>query len=109
MAVLAYRLGGLQRVNDLRQRQIGVAVVNQGIQKINRFPDAHLGLVELAVFGLFGEDEIERLVGMIEPVQLSDRGAGFGLVVAEVLRAFDTVEERRWNACSGADLRMNRL
>ncbi len=93
MAVLTDRFGGLQRVNDLRQRQVGVAVVNQTVQKIHRLPDAHLGFVQLSVFGLFGEDEIERLVGVIEPVQLFDRGAGFGLVGAEVVRVFDLVEE----------------
>ena len=39
MAVFSNRFRGLQQVIDLRQVRIGIAVVDQGVQKFRRFPD----------------------------------------------------------------------
>ena len=59
MAVGANRLGGLHQVFDLRQVGIGVAVVDQRVEKLHRLPDPHHAMVLAQILPLFRADEVE--------------------------------------------------
>ena len=75
--------GGLKQVLDLAQVGVGVAVIHQRVQVLHGLPDAHPGLVPGQVFALLLEDEFARLVSVVQPVKLFDRGARFGAVIAK--------------------------
>ena len=83
MAVGANRLGGLHQVFDLGQLGVGIAVVDQGVEKLHRFPDPHLALSLGQVLALFRQDEVERLMAMIQPVEFAHARADVGSVIAE--------------------------
>ena len=83
MSVGADRLGGLHQVLDLGQVGIGVAVVDQRVEELHRLPDPHLPLVLRQVLPLLGPDEVERLMSMIQPVELADARADIRPVIAE--------------------------
>ena len=83
MAVGADRLGGLHQVLDLRQLGIGVAVVDQGVEELHRLPDPHHPMVLGQVLPLLRPDEVERLIAVIQPVELADGRADVRPVIAE--------------------------
>ena len=58
----AHRLCGLQRVFDLREVHVGIAVVDERVEKLERLPHVHARAVERQVLGLFRQDEVERLM-----------------------------------------------
>src|SRR5688572_21532217 len=58
-------LGGLHRMLDLREVDVGVAVVDKGVEKVERFPDGHGLAVQRKVLALFGTHERERLLRMV--------------------------------------------
>ena len=83
MAVGADRLGGLHQVFDLRQVGVGVTVVDQRVEELHRLPDPHLAMVLAQVLPLFRSDEVERLMAVIQPVELADGRADVRSVIAE--------------------------
>ena len=62
---------------------VGVAVVDQRVEKLQRLPKAHLVAVERQVFGPLCRARSRRSDAVVEPVELLDLGAGLGGVVAE--------------------------
>ena len=54
---------------------VGVAVVHERVQILERLPDADPLPVQGEKLPLFCQDEIERLISVIEPVELFDRRA----------------------------------
>jgi predicted NBD/HSP70 family sugar kinase len=76
-------LGRLYRVIDLGERRIRIAVVDQAIELEKRVPHRQARATEREVFGFLFQDEIERLLRVIRPVELSDGVALFARVAAE--------------------------
>ena len=72
MAVSADRLGGLHAMLDLGRVRIRVAVVGECVEDFTRLPDTHLALVQPCVFGTFRPREFQRLVLVIQPVEVFD-------------------------------------
>ena len=85
MPILADGLGGLQQVLELRQLGVGIAVIHQGVQQLDGFPDPHALVVELQILFLLRLDELQGLVGVIEPIELFHSGASLGPIVAKGL------------------------
>jgi hypothetical protein len=83
---VARRLRRLQRVIELREIGIGIALVHDVVEVIEHLPDGHLLSVERQVLGLLPLHEIERLVLVILAVELPDVAFRLRVVVAEVLR-----------------------
>jgi len=71
MAVAPHRFGGLQIMLDLLKRGVWVAVVHQRIQLFHRFPKPHARMTQRAVFALFREHKIERLLRMVLAIELA--------------------------------------
>jgi hypothetical protein len=80
------RLGRLQRVLDLAELDVGIAVVDQRLHELERFPRRHAPAVARQVLALLRADEVERLPGMVEPVELVDGRARARAVVPETGR-----------------------
>jgi hypothetical protein len=76
-------LGALHQVLDLREIGVRVAVVDQRIQVLHRLPDAHLPPRLQQVLALLPQDESQRLVSVVEPIELFDAGPDVRAVVAE--------------------------
>src|SRR3954466_4010396 len=55
---------------NLREISIGIAVVDQRVQILRCFPNAFLASLQTEILLLFSEDIIDRLVLMIESVEL---------------------------------------
>ena len=72
---------------DLRQVGIRIAVVHQRVQKLRRLPDALLALVQAEVLLLFGYHVVERLVLMIQPVELRDSGSRLLVILTKLVFA----------------------
>lgn len=70
------------KLGDFR---IGVAVVNELVQILDRFPDAHAAPVEQEELLLFRADEFERLAHVIEPVKLPDGRPSLRPIIAKDL------------------------
>src|SRR6185436_2794185 len=87
------RLGRLERVFDLREVHIRVAVVHERIEELERFPDRHSLATERQIVLLLRADEIERLMRVIQAVEFSDGVAGFRGEVAELA---GILAERAW-------------
>ena len=86
MAVLANRFGGLQSMDNLRQSQVGIAVVHELVHFFQRFPDAQFLFAQHGIFGFLVQDEGERLMLVVQMVKLFDCVAGFGGVVTKNFR-----------------------
>ena len=87
LARRADRFGRLERVLDLRQLDVGVAVVDKRVQEIERLPHGHRLSRKREVLVLLRDDERKRLVRVIEPVELFDAWTRV-LVVAKVVGRF---------------------
>ena len=85
VAVGADRLRRLEGVLDLTEVDVGVAVVDQRLDELERLPDRHAPPVERQVPALLGAHEVERLVQVVEPVELVDRRARALAVVAKAV------------------------
>ena len=72
----ADRFRGLQRVLDLREVGVGIAVVHQRVQEVERLPDVHLPPVERQVLALLRPHEIERLVRVVQAIELFNPRVG---------------------------------
>jgi len=72
-------------VLDLPEVEVGIAVVHERVHVLERLPHRHAPLVECLVLALLRAHEVERLVGVVQPVQLVDGRAGAFAVVAETL------------------------
>jgi hypothetical protein len=62
-----------------------IRVVDQRVEELERLPHLHPLPIELQVIALLVQHEVERLVRVIEPVELLDGVARLGRVVAELL------------------------
>ena len=83
----ADRLGRLQRMLDLREVDVGIAVVDQRVQVLQRLPHRHRPAVQRQVVALLLQDEVERLVRVVLEVELRDALVGV-LVVPELVDRF---------------------
>jgi len=83
MPVAADRLGRLQKVLDLGQLGVGVAVVDQRVEKLHRLPDAHDAPCLRQELGLLGAHELDGLEPVIEPIELAHARASLGPIVAK--------------------------
>jgi hypothetical protein len=83
VTVPADRLCGLQVVFDLGKVGVGIAVVHECVEVLERLPDSHAALVESAVFALFREHEVARLILMVQPVEFADAGRRRLVIPAE--------------------------
>src|SRR5579859_3834633 len=73
--VAAHRFRGLQKMLDLGEVGIGIAVIDQLIEKLRRFPDRLLALLQAEIFGFLAQNVIEGHVSMVLPVELGDTRA----------------------------------
>ena len=80
----ADRLGRLQRVLDLGEVDVGIAVVDQRVQELERLEHRHRPAVQRQVVALLLQDEVQRLVGVVLEVELRHALVGV-LVVAELV------------------------
>ncbi len=69
---------------QLREFDIGVRVIDQRVEIIERLEDAHLTAVELQKLAFFS-DEVVSLKSMILPIELADRLAGRRIVIPIIL------------------------
>ena len=83
VSVGANCLRGLQQMLDLRQVRIRIAVVHQRIQKLRRFPNRLLSLVEAEVLFLLRQHINDSLILMVQTVELGDSGVSLGVVLPE--------------------------
>ena len=84
LAVFAKLLGGLEQMLELRHVRVRIAVIDELVQILSRFPDAHFHPVQPEKFLSLGESKIVRLVEVVEPVELAHRRACIHLVVAKL-------------------------
>ena len=100
-------LGRLHQVLDLGQVGIRVAVVDQRVEELHRLPDPHLPVIPRHVLPLLGQDEVQRLIPVIQPVELPHRGADIrpvipkrrrlsGLRIALLEERFPLIEAGQW-------------
>mmetsp|Transcript_12663 Transcript_12663/g.39844 ORF Transcript_12663/g.39844 Transcript_12663/m.39844 type:complete len:264 (+) Transcript_12663:1665-2456(+) len=60
--VLADALGRLEVVDRVGQRRVGVGIVNEPVEQLDRIEDGHLGVIKLEPLGAAPLDEVKRLV-----------------------------------------------
>ena len=72
---------------NLRQVGVRIAVVHQRVQKLRRLPDALLAFVQAEVFLLLRHHIVERLVLMVQPVELRDTGSRLLVILAKLVLA----------------------
>jgi hypothetical protein len=87
MAVATDRFRCLEKVLDLGEVGIGVAVVDEGVEEFGGLPDGLLALLEGEVLLLFAEDVVDGLVLVVEAVELGYAGRGLGVIYAELFLA----------------------
>ena len=75
---------GLQVVLNLRKIGIGITLVHQCVEIIQRLPDAHRAALLRQVLLLFLAHEIHGLMRVVEPVELAHPGRRSVVVLAEV-------------------------
>jgi hypothetical protein len=71
-------------VLDLGKVGIRVAVVNESVQVIGGVPDAFLSAFEFAELPFLLQDKSHGLVGVVQPIELGDRGVNLVIEVAEL-------------------------
>ena len=72
LAGRADRFRRLQRVLDLGEVDIRVAVVHEHVQVVQRLPDGHRPATPGQVLALLSEHEVQRLIRVIERIELFD-------------------------------------
>src|SRR3954462_11332983 len=82
MPVGANRLRRLQQVLQLIELDIRIRIVDERVQKFERFENAHLPVIERKELGALPLDEVERLLAMILPIEFADRVTGRLIVIA---------------------------
>src|SRR5208282_981817 len=95
LSVLPDCLRGLQEMFDLGEIGVRVAVVHQRIQVIGGSPDAFLTPFELAKLLFLPEGKSQRLVRMIQPVELHNTRVSLLIIIAELRRIFSLPIPRR--------------
>jgi len=83
MTVAPDRFRSLQKVLDLGQVCVRIAVIHQGIQEFGGFPNGLLALVEAEVLIFLAQRVVNRLVLVIQAVELSNAR---GVAVASYCR-----------------------
>ena len=73
----------LQEVFELRKLGVRIAVIHQGVEKLDGLPDPHALVVKTEIFIFLRPDESKGLAGVVEPVELLDRRTRLGTVIAE--------------------------
>ena len=91
----ADRLGRLQRVLDLREVDVRVAVVDQRVQELERLEHGHPSAVQRQIVPLLPEDEVQRLVRVVlevNPARLIAHGrASHQVIDTPTVREGDNV------------------
>src|ERR1700761_7696039 len=83
MAIGSDRFRRLHEMFDLGAVGVGVAVVDERVEKLHRFPNALLPHLQGAVLSLFGKHELMGLVRVVKAVELSNRRSDLSRVVPE--------------------------
>ena len=81
----ADRFGRLQQMLQLRELDVRIGIIDQRVEIIERFEDAHLPAVELQELALLRLHEVVRLMAVILAIELADGLAGRIIVVAIIL------------------------
>ena len=84
MAVAAHGLGGLQQMLDLGEIGVGIAVVDQRVEKLGRLPDGLLAPGQAEVLLFLAQHVVDGLVLVVQAVELGDAGRGGRVVHAEL-------------------------
>src|SRR5438067_3622273 len=87
MPIPANGLGGLQQVFDLGEVRVRIAVVDERIKEFSSLPNGLRALVETEVLLLLRHHIVERLVLVVEPVELGDFRRGLLVILPEFLLA----------------------
>src|SRR5437879_12446784 len=85
VAVSSNRLRNLQKMLDFTQAGVGIAVIDQRIEKLHRLPNVHAAPARRQEGAFLVADKIERLMFVIEPVEFPNAGPSVRLVVTELL------------------------
>jgi hypothetical protein len=70
---------------DLREADVGIAVVNDVVLIVQHLPNGQPHPIEGQILGLL-PDEVERLVGVMNLIELFDAAARLGGMVPELAR-----------------------
>jgi hypothetical protein len=73
---------------NLAQLRVRIAIIDEGVEKLQGLPDAHLPFPQWKEFPLFRQHKIERLMAVIEPVEFADSGPDFLAIIAEGIFLF---------------------
>ena len=85
MPVLADVLGGLEQMVQLREVRVGIAIIHERVQILQRFPHAHLPPFQRQELLSLALHKLMALVPVIQPVKLPHRRAGVRLIIPELL------------------------
>src|SRR6266498_4921715 len=85
MSIPADLFGRLKQMLKLRQIGIGIAIIDQRVQKLHRFPDSHSAPRQRQKSLLLGLYEIVSLMAVIEPVELAHAGPCAGFIISKLL------------------------
>src|SRR5579883_2121256 len=78
----------LHQVLNLAQFRIGIAVIDERVKELHRLPYPHAAAAQRQIFAFLGQHEIERLIAMIEAIELLDAGPRFCSIVAKFFFRF---------------------
>jgi hypothetical protein len=73
---------------DLREIGVGVAVIDQSVKELCRFPDGLVAFLKRKIFLLLAENVVDGLVLVVQAVKLGYTWGNGGVVLAELLLAF---------------------
>src|SRR5262249_36728701 len=85
MAIASNGFGGLQKVLDLREIGVGIAIVHQRVQEFGGFPNRLAPALQAEAFLLLSQHVVLRLVLMVQPIELSHTGVGVGIILAKLV------------------------
>jgi hypothetical protein len=91
MTIFADCFGGLQKMLDLGQVSVRIAVVDQLIQVFRCLPNVFFAAGESELLLPFAEDVVESLPLMIGSVKLRDTWVGVGVVLAKFRLRFPSL------------------
>src|SRR3569833_3348996 len=83
MSILADRIGGLQKMLDLREIGIGSAFVDKRVEVFGGLPNAFLAARESEVLLLFAQDVIKGKIIVIDTIELGYSGIRLGIILSK--------------------------
>ncbi len=84
MSVGANRLRRLQQVLLLREVGVWIRIIDESVQIVHRFEHCHLALLKCQIFSLLLQNEVIRLIAMVQPIELAHALAA-GIVVIAIV------------------------